>query len=80
MTVDDWVHEAVQAAGTRGATVREIQRWIDENRGEELAVDTIEAALQAHETAGRLQQMAPGRWTISAKTDKADAVRRLFGE
>lgn len=80
MTVDDWVHQAVQAAGSRGASVREIQRWIDEHRGEELAIDTIEASLASHENAGRLQQSAPGRWTVTAKTDKADAVRRLFGE
>lgn len=80
MTVDDWVHEGVQAAGTRGATVREVQRWIDENRGEELAIDTIEASLSTLESGGKVRPVAPGRWTVSAKTDKADAVKRLFGE
>lgn len=80
MTVDDWVHEAVEESGTRGAGVREIQRWIDEHRAEELAIDTIEASLASLEEAGRLQRSAPDRWTVAPKTDRADAVRRLFGE
>ena len=80
MTVERWVHEAVQAAGARGATVRDAQRWIDEVRGEELAIDTIEAALASLAEADRVHESEPGRWTAKAKTDKADAVRRLFGE
>ena len=80
MTVNGWVHEAVQATGARGATVRDVQRWIDEHRGEELAVDTIEASLTSQTAAGRLTLMGPGRWTVTPKADKADALRRLFGE
>ena len=80
MTVDDWVHEAVEASGPRGANVREIQRWIDEARGEELAVDTIEASLATLVDEGRLQPVAEGRWAIAPKTGTADAIKRLFGE
>lgn len=80
MTVNGWVRDAVQAAGNRGATVREVQRWIDEYRGEELAVDTIEASLTQQTAAGTLTRTGPRRWTVAAKTDQADALRRLFGE
>ncbi|HET8985170.1 MAG TPA: hypothetical protein VFN03_05380, partial [Trueperaceae bacterium] len=44
MTVDEWVFEAVESAGSKGATVREVQRSIDEKHFEELAIDTIEAS------------------------------------
>lgn len=80
MTVDEWVFEAVESAGERGATLREIQRWIDEVRGEELATDTIEASLAGLTEAERVQETAPGRYACVPKTDKADALRRLFGE
>ncbi len=80
MTVDDWVHEAVEAAGPRGAGVRDVQRWIDEARGEELAVDTIEAALAALAADDRIRTVAEGRWAVKPKTDAADALKRLFGE
>jgi hypothetical protein len=80
MTVDDWVHEAVEAAGPRGASLREIQRWIDEARGEELAIDTIEAALATLVDQGRLTPAAEGRWALAPRTGTADAIKRLFGE
>lgn len=80
MTVEGWVLEAVQAAGARGASVREAQRWIDEYRGEELAIDTIERALASLVAQDRIVRTAPDRWTPRPRTDRADAVRRLFGE
>lgn len=80
MTVNGWVREAVRAARDRGATVREVQRWIDEHHGEELAVATIEASLTQQTEEGTLTRTGPGRWTLAAKTTKADALRRLFGE
>ncbi len=80
MTVDDWVHEALEDAGTRGASVRDVQRWIDEHRGEELAVDTIEASLTKLITLERAQHVAEGRYAVLRKTGKADALKRLFGE
>ncbi len=79
-TVDDWVHEAVEAAGPRGATVRDVQRWVDEARGEELAVDTIEASLAALVGQERIEPVGEGRWAVRKKTGKADALKRLFGE
>jgi hypothetical protein len=80
MTVDDWVHEAVEAAGPRGAMIRQIQRWIDESRGEELAVDTIEASLVALTEEGRVEPVGEARWAVTPKTGKTDALKRLFGE
>ncbi len=79
-TVDDWVHEAVEAAGHRGATVRDVQRWVDEARGEELAVDTIEATLATLVRQERIESVGENRWALRPKTGKADALRRLFGE
>lgn len=79
MTVDEWVFEALERAGAHGATVREVQRSIDEHRYEELAIDTIEASLAALAQAGRAHE-AEGRWRAVRTTTKEDALRRLFGD
>lgn len=79
MTVSGWVYEAVEASGKAGATLRDVQRHIDELRFEELAVDTIEAALQQLLEAGRIE--TDGQvWTISKRTSKEDALKKLFGD
>jgi hypothetical protein len=78
MTVDQWVLEAVERFA-HGATLRDIQRAIDEHRYEELAIDTIEASLAALVSAGRLVA-AGDRWRIQRATSKEDALKRLFGD
>lgn len=80
MTVDEWVLDAVKEAGPEGATMRWLQRYIDERRNEELAVDTIENALDALIEDGRVEAVAEGRWAARQGTSKEDAVKRLFGE
>ncbi|MDF1523342.1 MAG: hypothetical protein P1P87_11080 [Trueperaceae bacterium] len=80
MTVDEWVFEALERAGTHGATVRELQRSIDEHHYEELAIDTIEAALASLASAGRATAHDDGRWHPVRTTTKEDALRRLFGD
>lgn len=77
--VDDWVFEALERAGASGATVRDVQRSIDERRYEELAIDTIEASLADLLAAGRATEEA-GRWRAVRSTSKEDALRRLFGD
>lgn len=79
MTVDDWVFEAVERAAAAGSTVREIQRTIDEQHYEELAIDTIEASLAALAGAGRVVER-DGRWRVHRTTSKEDALKRLFGD
>jgi hypothetical protein len=79
MTVDDWVLEAVQLAGDNGATVRDVQRRIDERHYEELAIDTIEASLATLLRSERVAEQ-DGRWTFVRKTTKEDALKRLFGD
>ena len=79
MTVDDWVFEAVERAAAAGSTVREIQRTIDEQHYEELAIDTIEASLAALAGAGRGVDR-DGRWRVHRTTSKEDALKRLFGD
>ena len=79
MTVDDWVLEAVQLAGANGATVRDVQRRIDERHYEELAIDTIEASLATLLRSERVTE-ADGRWTLVRKTTKEDALKQLFGD
>lgn len=79
MTVDDWVVEAVENYGKKGATVRGIQRYIDEHHYEELAIDTIETALAKLKKQGRLQEDG-ARWETVRKTTKEDAFKKLFGE
>lgn len=79
MTVDDWVFEAIEKAGALGATLRDIQRSIDEHRFEELAIDTIEASLALLVKAERISQDGD-RWRVQRHTSKADALKRLFGD
>ncbi len=79
MTVDDWVLEAVQLSGANGATVRDVQRRIDERHYEELAIDTIEASLATLLRSERVTE-ADGRWTLVRKTTKEDALKQLFGD
>lgn len=81
MTVDDWTLEAVEALGRNqdGATVRQLQRYIDEHRYEELAVDTIEVSLQRLAAQGKVEATMTG-WRPRKKTSKEDALKRLFND
>jgi len=79
MTVRTWVFEAIEHIGKDGATLRDIQRHIDEHRFEELAVDTIEAALEELVGDGRVD-LEGGRYRVSGRTSKEDALKKLFGE
>lgn len=80
MTVNDWVLDAVKEAGPEGATLGWLQRYIDERRNEELAVDTIESALDVLVDEGRVEAVGEKRWAARQGTSKEDAVKRLFGE
>ena len=79
MTVDDWVLEAVQSAGGRGLTLREVQRYIDEHRFEELAVDTLQRSLNSLMEQGKVAQQDE-RYVVVSKTSKEDALKKLFGD
>jgi hypothetical protein len=81
MTVDDWVLEAVTELGRggAGASIRQIQRYIDERHYEELAVDTIRTSLERWTEAGRLEEK-DGQYYLAKSTSKEDAVRRLFND
>lgn len=78
MTVETWVFEAIEAIGKSGALVRDIQRHIDEHRYEELALDTIEAALDALLGEGRVE-FDGQRYRVAGRTSKEDALKKLFG-
>lgn len=77
MTVDDWVLEAVDQHGKAGATVREVQRYVDEHHFEELAVDTVENALDKLLTAGQVTNQET-KWFAVKRTSKEDALKKLF--
>ena len=77
MTVDDWVLEAVDQHGKAGATVRDIQRYVDEHHFEELAVDTIENALEKRLAAGGVTQDGD-KWFAVRRTSVDDALKKLF--
>lgn len=79
MTVDQWVLEAVESYRKDGATVRDIQRFIDERHYEELAIDTIEASLEKLRAEGKLE-LDGTRWQATNRTAKEDALKKLFGE
>lgn len=79
MTVDDWVYEAVEKSGKQGASLREVQRYIDEHHYEELAVDTLSRSLETLTQKGRLTGDSE-RWRVAKRTSKEDAFKQLFGE
>ena len=79
MTVDTWVLEALQSAGGRGLTLREVQRYIDEHRYEELAVDTLQRSLDQLEARGKVEQRDE-RYIAISKTSREDALKKLFGD
>ncbi len=79
MTVDTWVLEALRSAGSRGLTLREVQRYIDEHRYEELAVDTLQRSLSHLTAQGKVEQQDE-RYVAVSKTSQEDALRKLFGD
>lgn len=78
MNTDDWVLEAV-ASTPHGASLREVQRYIDEHHHEELSVKVLGDALDKLVQQGRLEVDAE-RYFAVRKTNKEDAMKRLFGE
>ena len=79
MTVDAWVLDAIESAGSRGATLRDVQRYIDEKHFEELAVDTLEASLAGLLQAERIT-IEGERYHPAPRTSKEDALKKLFGD
>lgn len=79
MTVDAWVLEAIESAGAKGASVRDVQRHIDEKRFEELALDTLESSLASLLEAGRIT-VEGERYHPAKRTSKEDALKKLFGD
>ncbi|MCA9838241.1 MAG: hypothetical protein KC422_15085 [Trueperaceae bacterium] len=79
MTTDDWVFEAIERSGNKGASLREVQRFVDENHYEELAVDTIQTALEQLAVRGQIA-LEGERWKAIKKTSKEDALKKLFGD
>ena len=78
MNVDDWVIEAVRAK-VHGASLREVQRYIDEHHHEELSVKVIGDVLDKLVERGRLE-VDNERYFAVTKTNKEDALKKLFGE
>ncbi len=79
MTVEAWVLEAVEASPSKGATLRNVQQHIDEHHFEELAVDTLEAALSSLQAAGKIT-LDGERYYPARRTSKEDAMKQLFGD
>jgi len=79
MTVDSWVLEAIASSGAKGATIREVQRYIDERHFEELSIDTIEASVAKLLAEGRITQEGD-RYHPAKRTSKEDALKKLFGD
>lgn len=81
MTVDDWVLEAVAelSRGKAGASIRQIQRYIDEHHYEELALDTLKASLDKWRKAGKVE-LRDDHYVATKATSKEDAMRRLFND
>lgn len=79
MSTETWILEAIERSYAKGATIREIQRFIDDNHYEELAIDTIKKTLEYLETKQRIKQDAE-RWILNKQSNKEDAFKKLFGD
>ncbi|HRN18172.1 MAG: hypothetical protein WC972_03535 [Trueperaceae bacterium] len=77
MTVNAWVLEAVEEGSHKGVTLRNVQSYIDEHHFEELAVDTLEAALASLLAAGKVT-LEGERYYPARRTSKEDAMKQLF--
>lgn len=78
MNVPDWVLEAVRST-THGASLREVQRYIDEHHHEELSVKVLGDTLDNLVQQGQLE-VDNERYFAVKKTNKEDALKKLFGE
>jgi aldehyde:ferredoxin oxidoreductase len=78
MNVDDWIIEAVRST-PHGASLREVQRYIDERHFEELSVKVLGDALDRLVQRGVLEADTERYFAVS-KTNKEDALKKLFGE
>ena len=78
MNVSDWVLEAVRST-THGASLREVQRYIDEHHHEELSVKVLGDTLDNLVQRGQLE-VDNERYFAVKKTNKEDALKKLFGE
>ncbi len=79
MSVTNWVMEAIERSFNKGATIREIQRFIDEQHYEELAIFTIETELKSLLKKSRIKK-SDDRYFKAEQTSKEDAFKKLFGE
>ena len=77
MSVREWVMRAVEAS-TTAPKLRDIQRFIDETYHEELAVDTLQKALDDLVKQDKLSCDSEKRYQTVKSTSKEDAVSRLF--
>lgn len=80
MSVEKWILEAVEALEPgRGATLREIQRYIDDQHHEELAVHTLGRTLDKLVEEEKLE-VTRGQYKRVQKTSREEAIKKLFGE
>jgi hypothetical protein len=78
MNVEDWILEAVHST-PHGSSLREVQRFIDEHHHEELSVKVLGDALDKLAQWGKLE-VDNERYFAVKKTNKEDALKKLFGE
>ncbi|MEM6430005.1 MAG: hypothetical protein AAF708_12260 [Deinococcota bacterium] len=76
-SVETWIIRALEASSSP-QTLRQIQRFIDETVGEELAVDTLKTALNTLELQNKINQDSEARYQVVKSTSKEDAMKRLF--
>jgi len=79
MNVEVWVEESLRYAGNKGATLREIQRFIDEHHYEELAVDTLQKSLDKLMEQGRVANEVD-IYKLAKKDDAKSAFDSLFSD
>ena len=79
MTIEVWIEESLRYAGNKGATLRDIQRFIDEHYYEELAVDTLQKSLDKLIEQGRVAQEVD-LFKLAQKEDTKTAFDSLFSD
>jgi hypothetical protein len=76
VNVDDWITEAV-ASTTHGASLREVQRYIDEHHHEELSVKVLGDALDKLVQGGRLEVDNERYFAVKRPTERTPLKNSL---
>lgn len=76
-SVETWIEEALRYVGKEGASLSQIQRFIDEHHYEELAKDTLQRGLNKLISKQRVKEVM-GNYVLERPQNSKAAFDNLF--